>query len=140
MLETLSALTSPDTKAAYEKLKAMISESQKSNIYYCMFDAFLDLVSSEKSYERVRGFKLCCAQAKWDTEGRLEESLPDLMKLLSDEKPTAVRQALSALLYVLKERPELRPLIVRYVEDMDLSGYKDSMRPLIEKDRALILS
>lgn len=57
-----------------------------------------------------------------------------MLRLLHDDKPTVVRQCLSALNEVALYRPELCPAILEELARMDPSGYKDSMAPLIEKD------
>ena len=56
------------------------------------------------------------------------------LAILEDEKPTAVRQALAALLDVVPYKRELWPVIRGQVEAMDPARYKDSMAPLIQKD------
>lgn len=80
------------------------------------------------------GRTICCAQARWDEEGRLAEAIPDMLALLHDEKPTVVRQCLGALREVILYRPELHEVIKSEVEKLDVAKYKDSMSPLIKKD------
>ena len=33
---------------------------------------FFCLINAKSSYVRTRGFVLCCAQARWDTQGKLQ--------------------------------------------------------------------
>ena len=61
------------------------------------------------------------------------------MAILEDEKPTAVRQALAALVDMVPYKRALWPVIRERVEAMDLTRYKDSMAPLIEKDMQTLL-
>ena len=49
-----------------------------------------------------------------------------------------MRQCLAALRSVLLYKPELGEAIVARIAALDLSKYKDSMRPLIEKDIAAL--
>ena len=113
-------------------------ESAESNALYGNFVDFIELLKSGNSFVRTRGFRLACAQAQWDVDNQLEENLDVLLGMLDDEKPTAVRQRLSALHEVVRCKPQL----ARRVEDkrsrMDLSQYKDSMRPLMEADIAAL--
>ena len=51
----------------------------------------------QSSFVRVRGFRLCCAQAQWDSENKLERHIDELLAILDDDKPTAVRQYMSAV-------------------------------------------
>lgn len=57
-----------------------------------------------------------------------------MLTLLHDVKPTVVRQCLHALHEVLLYRPELSEIINEEIKSIDLSGYKDSMATLIQKD------
>ena len=89
---------------------------------------------------RCRGFRLFRKQARWDEDGVIDRCLDRALVILEDEKPTAVRQALAALLDVVPYKRELWPAIRQRVEAMDLTRYKDSMSPLIEKDIQRLLN
>lgn len=54
--------------------------------------------------------------------------------MLNDPKPAVVRQCLNALHEVVLFRPELSGEIENALTEIDLSKYKNSMSPLIEKD------
>ncbi len=77
---------------------------------------------------------LCCSQARWDNEGVIAKYLPQMLKLVHDEKPTVVRQSLNALKEVVAFRPELCKAISMELKNMNIPGYKDSMIGLIQKD------
>ena len=53
-----------------------------------------------------------------------------------DEKPITARQCIQALARVGLAKPQYIPQILSCFHNADLSKYKDSMRPLIEKDMA----
>ena len=91
------------------------------------------MTEDSRSFIRVRGFRLACAQAKWDAENRLDTDLDILLRMLDDEKPTAVRQCLAALHKIVICKPNLGERILAGMDEMDLSKYKDSMAPLIEE-------
>ena len=91
-IEMLEALQDRDDKKAYAFSKEIRETSSVSDAYYSYFEDFASLLTAKSSYVRSRGFLLCCAQARWDTEGKLETSLPAMVTLLYDEKPTVVRQ------------------------------------------------
>ncbi|MDD6807044.1 MAG: GNAT family N-acetyltransferase [Oscillospiraceae bacterium] len=133
-------LQDKDDKKAYAYFKEVVAMSAKSNKYYCFFEEFASLIKEKSSYVRTRGFILCCAQAKWDADGKMVQSLPSLLEFLQDEKPTVVRQCLSALNELILYRPELSEMIKSAVEQIDLSKYKDSMVPLLKKDMELLLN
>lgn len=127
-------LRDKDDKKAYDFSKQICALSASSDEYYSYFDDFLSMINANSSYVRTRGFSLCCAQARWDTEGKLEKALPSMLALLHDKKPTVVRQCLGALHEVALYRPELCDIINAEVQSINLSGYKESMAPLIQKD------
>lgn len=132
--DILSALTDTNDKKAYENTKKIAALSEFTPEYYQYLPEFASLLSDRKSYVRTRAFILCCSQARWDTEGKIEQILPDMMRLLHDEKPTVVRQCLSSVIEIVVFRPELSLQIKKEVESIDLNGYKDSVVPLIKKD------
>ena len=53
-----------------------------------------------------------------------------------DVKPITARQCVKALAQVGMAKPQYIPMILSALHGADLSKYKDSMRPLIEKDMA----
>ena len=103
------------------------------------YHLYLEMLKSGSSYHRVRGFRMLCAGAKWDTQGVIRENLPQILAQLEDQKPTAVRQCLAALPALVKGRPELTSKICDAVAALDFSGCRDTMRPLLEKDRDALL-
>ena len=53
---------------------------------------------------------------------------------ITDAKPITARQCVKALAQVGVAKPQYIPIILSALYTADLSKYKDSMRPLIEKD------
>ena len=133
-MDVIAGLQNKNDVEAHQLLLQMEKQSMESNEWYEYFEDFTELLKSKSSFVRVRGFRLACAQAKWDTENYIEKNLETLLIMLDDEKPTAVRQCLEALHIVVLYKPNLIEKIEHKLIDMDLSKYKDSMRPLIEKD------
>ncbi len=137
----LSVLTAKDTKQAYGALPELERLSKESNDLYPYTEQFADMVEDKAYAVRVRGFRLFCNQARWDGDGLIDGHLDRALAILEDEKPTAVRQALAALLDLVPYKRNLWPAIRERVATMDLKRYQDSMTPLIEKDiRALLES
>lgn len=139
MNELIDRITDKDDKAAYEYTKRLIASSADSPEYYGYLSLFASFLSHKSSFVRTRAFALCCAQARWDEEGRLDEILPDMLKLLHDEKPTVVRQCLKAAAEVIRYRPHLAGRIGQEAAAIDLTRYRDSMAPLIQRDVAELL-
>ena len=133
-MDIIAGLQNKNHTEAYQLLLDLEGRSAESNELYGYFEAFLALLESKSSFVRTRGFRLACAQAQWDIEGKIEKNLDTLLSMLEDEKPIAVRQCLAALHQVVLYQPHLIEKIEEKLKAMDVSKYKDSMRPLVEKD------
>lgn len=132
-------LRAKDTKSTYSLFVQLEQQAREDPALFREYPLYLEMLESESSFIRVRGFRMLCAGAKWDTQGVLRENLPRILAGLRDDKPTAVRQCLAALPGLINGRPELRAQVCETVSELDLSGYKDTMRPLIRKDAEAFL-
>ena len=130
----MSMLTAKDTKQAYGALLELEHLSEESDDLYPYTERFAEMAGDRAWAVRCRGFRLFCKQVRWDEAGVIDRNLDRALTILEDEKPPAVRQALAALLDVVPYKRELWLAVRQRVEAMDLSRYKDSMAPLIEKD------
>lgn len=133
-MDIISGLQSKNNSEAYRLLLMLEEESAASQSLYGSFEDFLGLLKSGSSFIRTRGFRLACAQARWDVENKLEAHFDLLLAVLDGGKPTAVRQCLRALRGVILYKPQLCGRIAEKLDELDLSKYKDSMRPLMERD------
>lgn len=137
ILELLTTLTGSDNRQTYAALQDLEAISRNSDQLLAKIPVFAEMVTSKRSFVRVRGFRLLCQQAKWDQEGELDCLLPVALAILADSKPTVLRQALAALHEVVKAKPQLRQLIVQQTAAIDCSKFnQETMAPLIEKDIA----
>ena len=135
MHENLIAnLTSKDDKYAYAIADKIISESQDTDEWYGYFDTFALLLNHPKSLVRNRVLHILAANAQWDDNNRFDTILSEYLSHITDEKPITARQCIKALAQVGMAKPQYIPRILSCFHDADLSKYKDSMRPLIEKD------
>ena len=137
MYENLIAdLTSKDDKFVCAIADKIISESQDTDEWYGYFDTFASLLNHPKSLVRNRALHILAANAQWDDENRFDAILDDYIAHVTDEKPITARQCIKALAQVAMAKPQYIPRILSCLHRADLSKYKDSMRPLIEKDIA----
>lgn len=134
MNEIILKLRDRDDKAAYEYSKILGAESAEFDKYLTMLPEFADMLDDKSPYVRTRGFILICNQARWAKDGQIADVFDRMSALLYDSKPTVVRQCLFALHEVALYRPEMSEMIIDAVDKIDVSKYKDSMSPLIEKD------
>ena len=134
--EMLAGLTDKNDKAACALAERIVAESRETNAWYPYFDGFAALLEHPKSYVRNRALHILAANARWDAENRLDAILPAFLSHITDEKPVTARQCVQALAELGTAKPQYIPEILRSLESADLSRYRDSMRPLIERDIA----
>ena len=83
---------------------------------------------------RNRALTILAANAQWDDENRFDAVIENYLSHITDEKPITARQCIKALAQIGQAKPQYVPMILAALRSADLSKYKDSMRPLIEKD------
>ncbi|MCP1100954.1 hypothetical protein M2454_000172 [Aequitasia blattaphilus] len=130
----LLLLEDKDTSKAFEALKELELMSDDTAILYPYIDKFVEMIGDKKYVIRVRGFRLFCKQAQWDSDGVIDENIEEALCILNDEKPTAVRQALASLKDLVLYKEELRDIVKEKVLAIDYYKYKDTMHSLIAKD------
>ena len=104
--------------------------------WYEYFDTFASLLDHPKSLVRNRVLYILAANAQWDADNHFDGIIDDYLTHVTDEKPITARQCVKALAQVGLAKPQYIPMILSALQDADLSKYKDSMHPLIEKDMA----
>ena len=130
----IAKLTAKDDKYACAIADKIISESQDTDEWYEYFDTFASLLNHPKSLVRNRVLYILAANAQWDDENRFDAILEDYLAHITDEKPITARQCIKALVQVGMAKPQYIPRILSCFHSADLSKYKESMSPLIEKD------
>ena len=137
--EQIGLLYHSSPRTAWESLRYLEGESEKSGVVYPWWDTFVELMEDENSYRRSRGLRLIALNAKWDEEGRLDAVLPLCLAHIQDPKPITARQCIRDLPLLAMARPDLIPTIRHALQNADFSGYGDSMLPLLLKDTAAAL-
>ena len=132
--EIAAMLTAKDDKYACALADKIISESQETDEWYEYFDDVASLLDHPKSLVRNRVLHILAANAQWDAENRFDAILSDFLTHITDEKPITARQCVKALAQVGLAKPQYIPRILSCFQEADLSKYKDSMRPLMERD------
>ena len=67
-------------------------------------------------------------------DNKFDLVLPEFLTHITDEKPITARQCINALAQIGTAKPQYISKILACLETVELSKYKDTMRPLIEKD------
>jgi hypothetical protein len=115
-------------------LKQLQALSEASADVYPYFDTFAEMLGSENSYLRTRAILLIAANAKWDTEFKLDAILPEYLEHISDDKPITARQCIQALPQLVKGRPDLKEEVIAGLQRANPGKYNGSMSPLVQKD------
>ena len=139
MKDKILKLYDKDNKVAYNNLFYLELETTGSNEIYNYFDELLGMLKNEKSFVRVRAFRLICALAKWDIENKIEDNIDLILNELDDDTSTSVRQCLDKLNLLLIYKPELSNQVEKKLKQLNISKYKESMQSLIKRDIESIL-
>lgn len=134
--EITARLTAKDDRYACALADSIIAESLQTDEWYEDFDLFASLLHHPKSLVRNRALHILAVNAQWDEENRFDAILSDFLSHITDDKPVTARQCIQVLAQVGAAKPQYIPVILSSLRSADLSKYKDSMRPLIEKDIA----
>ena len=138
--ELVEALRSKDETKAYQCFKLLEKESSDTDHVYPFFDLFADMIEDENSYVRTRGLLLIAANARWDTENKIDELIDSYLKHIEDVKPITSRQCIKALPSIVKYKPDLYDCICTALEQANPGIYRDSMSSLVMRDIAEALA
>ena len=130
----IQKLTDKDDRYAYALTEKIASESEKTDTWFGYFDDFVELLSHPKSLVRNRAFRLIAANIQWDDQDRFYNYLDQFLIHITDEKPISARKCIESSAIIGALKPQYAPKILSALENADISKYKISMRPLIEKD------
>lgn len=130
----IARLTGKDAKDAYALTQQIVEESRASDTWYLCFDRFAELLQHKNSLVRNRTIAILAANTRWDREGKFDALLDEFLSHVTDVKPITARQCVAVLPEVAAAKPALIPRIRAALEQANLSGYPDSMQPLILKD------
>lgn len=134
MKDKILKLYNKDDKVLYNNLLDLEIEVTESNELYNYFDELLKMLENEKSYIRVRAFRLICALAKQDKDDKIASNIDIILNELDDKTSTSVRQCLNKINLILMYKPELYEKVEIKLKKTDVSKYKESMQSLIKKD------
>lgn len=135
----VARLTGKDAKDAYAFAQQIVEESRDSEIWYPCFDRFAELLRHKNSLVRNRAISILAANARWDKVGKFDALLDEFLTHVTDIKPITARQCVAALPEIMEAKPALIPRIRSALEHANLSGYADSMQPLLLKDIVAVL-
>ena len=135
----IEELLNKDDIKAYTVFKETVDKCNESNEYYQYFDEFLSFLDNKSAFVRIRGFILCFKETKWDTDGKLDSALDKLLMIFKDDKPSVVRQSINGLIDMPDVFSKYHVKISQALDLIELDKYKDTVKPLIIKDKERLL-
>lgn len=132
--ELINGLKDKDNSFAYQCLKQLESESERSNVVYPYLDVFEEMLDDLNSYIRTRGMILIAANARWDKDYKIDEIIDSYLKHIMDDKPITARQCIKTLPSIVNYKPDLRDCVCDALRKANSQIYKSSMQPLVYKD------
>ena len=78
--ELVSGLYDSNDKSAYKCLQELELISEKDSSVYSFFDTFVEMLDNSNSYIRTRGLLLISANAKWDSDYKIDEIIYKYLK------------------------------------------------------------
>jgi hypothetical protein len=112
----VDGLTDSDDQYAYRCLKQLAAENSRSVSVYLFFAVFAGVLNHVNSYVRSRAIILIAANAKWDTDYKIDEIIDQYLKHIMDEKPITARQCIKSLPLIARYKPELKELIIKALQ------------------------
>ena len=137
--EIIDILYGEETTKIYKDFQKIEEIVKNSNQLYLHFNEFIKMLKSDKSFIRVRGFRIICLLAKWDKDNKIESNIDILLSTLDDDKPTSIRQHLKSLDTLLTYKPNLINIVLNKIKTLNYTKFKDTMSPLIKKDIEYLL-
>lgn len=132
--ETFELLFDKNNNTAYKALQELQKESEKTDCVYLYMDRLSNMLDSDNSYIRTRGLTLLAYNAKWDKDYKIDEIIDGYLKHITDVKPITAWQCIKLLPIIAKYKLELKDDILSALHKADISGYDNSMQPLVYKD------
>lgn len=130
----MNLLMGSDSNQTYQALKALLAISEDSNVLYCYFDQFIEMMNNQNNlYVRMRELRLIAYHSKWDCINQVNLIIDQWLNHIEDEKPITSRQCIKDMVLIAKYKPELSDVICKALETYN-KIYKESMQNLIYKD------
>jgi hypothetical protein len=134
ILGLINGLFDKNNKAAYKCLKELEAASEQDNSVYHFFDAFVDMIDNDNSYVRTRGLLLISANAKWDTDCKIDKIIDKYLCHVMDDKPITARQCIKTLPNIARYKPDLIDDIRIALNNSNPERYSDNMQSLVCND------
>lgn len=118
----------------YQAFLLLQAKSRQDAGVYPYWEEFRGKLRSDNSYQRSLGVMLIAENVVWDREHKLQDTLPEYLKLLQDEKPVTVRQCIQGLRLIAEKEPRYNREIAEALLAYDIISVRETMRKSILLD------
>jgi len=121
---------------------AFLTLQKRSMAYsdvYPFWDALVQKLDHENSYQRSIGVMLLAENIRWDTQNKLDAILDRYTALFRDEKFITARQAIQSLSGWLPKRPDKVPLVLKNLISISVEELPSTQRRMILLDILQVL-
>ncbi|HWR60852.1 MAG TPA: hypothetical protein VN580_04535 [Clostridia bacterium] len=129
-----------DDTLRYHSFLLLKHRSEAYDDVYPYWGIFCEKLGSSNSYQRSLGVMLIAANAKWDTENKMDIVINEYLAVLGDEKPITVRQCIQALEDIVPYKRHLLEKIADSLTALELDSIKETMRKSILVDILTVLA
>lgn len=116
------------------RYRAFLLLQAKSRIdasVYPFWNVFRMKLKSDNSYQRSLGVMLIAENVQWDVGYEMQDTLPEFLEVLQDEKPITIRQCIQALKMIVQKESRYNEVILKALLSYDIMAVRETMRKLI---------
>ncbi|NPV41124.1 MAG: hypothetical protein HPY72_07270 [Anaerolineae bacterium] len=132
-------LSEKDDNLRYKSFLLLQSRSENFADVYPYWDAFVDKLNNDNSYQRSIGLMLIAENVRWDEQKKFNALADQYLALCDDEKPVTVRQCIQSLVKIVPFNPDCIAKVVDKLIGIDLMQRKDTQRKLLLTDILTVL-
>lgn len=138
--QLFNLLREKDNELRYSAFLLLQERSKSHADVYPYWDGLCGKLGNENSYQRSLGVMLLAENVRWDEANRFDRIAESYLTLTSDEKFITSRQAIQSIAVWVELKPNLHPLIVSTLTQIDIAALKDTQQKLILFDILCILA
>lgn len=127
-------LSEKDDNLRYKSFLLLQQRSESTADVYPYWDALVEKLKSDNSYQRSIGLMLIAENVRWDQQKKFNALADQYLALCDDEKPVTVRQCIQSLVKIVPFNPDCIAKIADKLIGIDLMQRKETQRKLLLTD------
>lgn len=127
-------LSEKDDNLRYKSFLLLQKRSESIADVYPYWDALVEKLNNDNSYQRSIGLMLIAENVRWDKQKKFNALAGRYLALCDDEKPITVRQCIQSLVKIVPFNQDCVSRVVDKLISIDLAQRKDTQRKLLLTD------